>query len=137
MKPEVEKFVTQYNRRVDWDMEILSKINLELIKDNKCAKDIVDTFLTDEKIYATDCDLENAQVYKLNTDDNKYEMRVYNKSYCGSFFYWIIFDQDKESYIKERLKLINETRDRLCKEKLAKIKELSDDLSCIYNFYTN
>ena len=137
MKSEVEKFVTQYNRRVDWDMEILSKINLELIKDNKCAKEIIDTYLTDEKIYAAECDLENAQVYKLNSGDNKYEMRVYNKSYCCSFFYWIVFDQDKESYIKERLKLIDEMRDRLCKEKLAKIKELSDDLGCIHGFYTD
>ena len=31
MKPEVEKFVTQYNQRVDWDTEILSKINQLLI----------------------------------------------------------------------------------------------------------
>ena len=137
MKPEVEKFVAQYNQRVDWDMEILSKINLDLIKDNKCAKEIVDTYLTDEKIDAAECDLENAQVYKLNGNDNKYEIQVYNKSYCCSFFYQVVFDQDKESYIKERLKLIDEMRDRLCKEKFAKIKELSEDLSCIHSFYTD
>lgn len=134
----LQEFIEAYNRNIDWNKDILMSINPE-IRENQYVKNIIDGYLSTEKINDETCDLySNFEIFEC--DNNVKELQIYSFiTYC-TIFYKVNPEIDEKTYKKEKVNLlmtnlsgyINSTNDiisELEKNRMM-LKELENNLSC-------
>ena len=132
----LQEFIEAYNRNIDWNKDILMSINPE-IRENQYVKNIIDGYLSTEKINDETCDLySNFEIF--DCDNNVKELQIYSFiTYC-TMFYKVNPEIDEKTYKKEKVNLlmtnlsgyINSTNDIISEleKKRMMLKELENDI---------
>lgn len=100
----LQEFIEAYNRNIDWNNDILMSINPE-IRENQYVKNIIDGYLSTEKINDETCDLySNFEIFEC--DNNVKELQIYSFiTYC-TIFYKVNPEIDEKTYKKEKVNLL-------------------------------
>ena len=100
----LQEFIEAYNRNIDWNNDILMSINPE-IRENQYVKNIIDGYLSTEKINDETCDLySNFEIFEC--DNNVKELQIYSFiTYC-TMFYKVNPEIDEKTYKKEKVNLL-------------------------------
>lgn len=100
----IQEFIEAYNRNIDWNRDILMSINPE-IRENQYVKNIIDGYLSTEKINDETCDLySNFEIFEC--DNNVKELQIYSFiTYC-TIFYKVNPEIDEKTYKKEKVNLL-------------------------------
>ena len=100
----LQEFIEAYNRNIDWNKDILMSINPE-IRENQYVKNIIDGYLSTEKINDETCDLySNFEIFEC--DNNVKELQIYSfVTYC-TIFYKVNPEIDEKTYKKEKVNLL-------------------------------
>ena len=100
----LQEFIEAYNRNIDWNKDILMSINPE-IRENQYVKNIIDGYLSTEKINDETCDL-NGHFEIFDCDDNRKELQIYSFiSYC-TMFYKVNPEIDEKTYKTEKINIL-------------------------------
>lgn len=99
MENKIKTFVEEYNKRMDWNRDILDKFGNEyvpvhtqiFIKDN----------LPTDKITEEGFDLENAKMYVYD-DSGIQEMQAFNNSTYGTTYFWLRPDEGEDEYKRRK-----------------------------------
>ena len=129
MKPEVKNFVEKYNKRMAWNRDILSKMNIVISKftDKKLIR-FIDENLSDDDITPEEFDLDTAKVYAYE-DTGTLEMQVFNnKTYCVSYF-WCKPNENEDEYKKNRMSYIIKELENDIEKKKSEIEKLNTELT--------
>lgn len=130
MKEEIRKFVEEYNKRIDWNKEILGDIGgLDNIKH------FMDSFISTKKIAEEGYDLEHAKCYTY--EDGMLELQAFNNATYGTSYFWVKpimgeseYKEDRRQIVKkeinERLQQILPELEKITaqKDSLLKLKEI-------------
>ncbi len=134
-----EKFVEQYNRCMDWNAELRYYLPIGLIESQKDTRDILDDFLSVEKITPESYDIYDAKVYKDEKSGN-YEMQVYSNIDYAFVYFLCAIGQSEEEYKEDRIRVINQCVTDLYNEAIDEEKEARKKLeaakgfsNCMYN----
>ena len=132
----LQEFIEAYNRNIDWNKDILMSINPE-IRENQYVKNIIDGYLSTEKINDETCDLySNFEIF--DCDNNVKELQIYSFiTYC-TMYYKVNPEIDEKTYKKEKVNLlmtnlsgyINSTNDIISelKKKRMMLYELENNI---------
>jgi len=134
MKKEIKEFVESYNQRMEWNKEILERVNTVLYDFNstECTRDLIDGYLSTKKITEENCELKDAQIYQL--ENGKLEMQAFRHStLCSTYFYTRI-GETKEEYMKTKMDAINRTIRALQCNMSKKLSKLSQDIETLSMF---
>ena len=124
---KVKSFVEEYNKRMDWDKDILEGFDLSLLSDE--VRDFLGR-------YISGYDLKRARCYEYE-DDGTLELQAFNNETYGMSYFWIRPVGDENEYKEERKNII---RREIGKElekiipELKKITEKKEDLEKILSF---
>ena len=74
----LQEFIEAYNRNIDWNNDILMSINPE-IRENQYVKNIIDGYLSTEKINDETCDLySNFEIFECdNIESLNKQLSIY------------------------------------------------------------
>ena len=132
----LQEFIEAYNRNIDWNKDILMSINPE-IRENQYVKNIIDGYLSTEKINDETCDL-NGHFEIFDCDDNRKELQIYSFITQCTIFYKVNPEIDEKTYKKEKVNLlmtnlsgyIDSTNDIISEleKKRMMLKELENDI---------
>lgn len=101
----IQEFAEQYNRIIDWDMEILNSID-EKLRSNPIIKDIIEEYFGDrEKITEDTCNFSDYKIYDFS--GNRKELEVFNNTECHRMYYWVTFGYTEAEYKKEKIKKLS------------------------------
>lgn len=117
---QIADFVENYNKCMDWNRDILDKLNFDI----KYAKDFVEDYLTTDKIDKDSYDLEHAKVY-IYEDKGMLELQAYSYKSYGTYYFWAFPDYTEQSYKEKRLNDINKYLIEHLSELTEKINELT------------
>ena len=100
----LQEFIEAYNRNIDWNKDILMSINPE-IRENQYVKNIIDGYLSTEKINDETCDLySNFEIF--DCDNNVKELQIYSFiTYC-TMYYKVNPEIDEKTYKKEKINIL-------------------------------
>lgn len=134
MKKEIEEFVEAYNQMMEWNGEILERVNTVLYDFNniECTRDLIDGYLSTEKITEENCELEDAQIYQL--ENGKLEMQAFKKTALRSTYFYTRIGETKEEYMKTRMDVINRAIRSLQCDISKKLSKLSQDIETLSMF---
>lgn len=107
MENNVKSFVEEYNKRIEWNKDLIKSIfndfDLETVSDE--LKDLFDDFLSVDSITEEGYDLENANVYTYE-DTGTLELQAFNNTtYRGNYF-WVKPIENEDDYKDDRLRII-------------------------------
>jgi hypothetical protein len=129
MKEEVKKFVDEYNKRMDWNQDILNGFGPDLTKSLE-NNEFIRHKLTTDKITEEGFDLENADVYEFErTSDGKNvnELQVFNNKTCGTSYFWVATDETEQEYKAKTTESIYNNVTKTISELENKIVELTNE----------
>ena len=124
----VKEFIEKYNQHIDWNMEIRNTLNIPALESNPVTKEIINDYLSNEKITADKYEIETAQIYKYE-GDNKYELQMYSYTTYGTTYFWCKPDITKEDYLNERVTVISEEAKRHIEEIKKTMENLRGNLN--------
>ena len=104
MKKTVQEFIENYNKCMDWNAELRQRLNSELFSDHHATAEILDDYLSTQKITYENYEIENATIYE-NAPDH-YEMHAHSHVTNRGMYFWTTFGMTKEEYIADRLRVI-------------------------------
>ena len=100
----LQEFIEAYNRNIDWNNDILMSINPE-IRENQYVKNIIDGYLSTEKIIDKTCDL-NGHFEIFDCDDNRKELQIYSFiTYC-TMYYKVNPKIDEKTFKTEKINFL-------------------------------
>jgi DNA-binding transcriptional regulator GbsR (MarR family) len=116
----IQEFSEQYNRLIDWDMEVLNSID-EKLRSNPTIKDIIDEcFEEREKITEDTCDFSDYKIYDF--PENMKELEVFNNTECHRMYYWVTFGYTEDEYKKKKIEELSSSLYHRMKELRSQIK---------------
>ena len=127
----VNKFIEEYNQRIDWNLELREKMKLtpEVMANGKVDY-LISHFIATEKIISENYDIDTASVY-FYEDTGINELQVYNYGcYCASYF-WCKFGMTKEEYFKDRIEYMTKEINKLYSEAKTEMEKLQGDMFCL------
>ena len=129
----IQEFAEQYNRIIDWDMEILNSID-EKLRSNPIIKDIIEEYFEDkEKITEDTCDFSDYKIYDLS--DNRKELEVFNNTECHRMYYWVTFGYIEAEYKKEKIERISSSLHHRTKELKTQIEYFKSRMQIMDNLW--
>ena len=138
MDEKVKSFVDEYNKRMDWNKDILDGFDLSLLSDE--VRDFLDGYISTEKITEEGYDLERASLYEYGQDDTwagTLELQVFsNKSY-RTIYFWMQPVGDENEYKEERIKIIRKEIEKELEKIIPELKRLTEkkeDLEKVLTF---
>ena len=130
----VEEFIEKYNQCIDWNMDLRKALNILMLESNPVTKDILDGYLSDEKITSENFEIENAKIFKYE-ENNRYELQAYSYESYSTVYFWCDPDISKEDYIKERVAFISQESTRRIEEIQKTMGELQCNLNCLNTLF--
>lgn len=104
MEKSIQDFVENYNKCMDWNIELRQRLNSELFSDHETTAEILDSYLSDKKITPENYELSCGILYKNGPDH--YELHVYSYLTYHETYFWTTFGQTKEEYLADRIRII-------------------------------
>ena len=104
MEKSIQEFVENYNKQTDWNIELRQRLNSELFSDHETTAEILEDYLSGQKITPENYELSGAVMYKNSPDH--YELQVYSYLTCCETYFWTTFGMTKEKYIADRIRLV-------------------------------
>lgn len=104
MEKSIQDFVENYNKCMDWNIELRQRLNTELFSDHEITAEILDNYLSEKKITPENYDLQGAVMY-MNAPDH-YELDAYSYLTYHETYFWTTFGMTKEEYIADRLRVV-------------------------------
>ena len=112
---EIEDFIKEYNKRVEWNRELREGIDPKSLAANRYKYDI-DSFLPVEELKLEDIDIESVLLGAYVDDDGceVTEIEAWNNDDCGVRYYRYKNGQDEQTYKERKIAVIMEflTRER-------------------------
>ena len=118
----IENFIQEFNKRVDWNLDILNKYNINLSNDNS-ANEIIKDYLGLTKINPEDYDIDNAELYEYPIENGKqtFELQAYSITEYYDSYFWVRFGEEEDEYKENKINTIkkeltsryNEVRNKL------------------------
>ncbi len=122
MEKKIKTFVEEYNKRMDWNGDILSKFGKEYVPVHTQA--FIKDYLPTDKITEEGFDLGNAKVYVYD-DSEIQELQAFNNSTYRTTYFWLKLAEGEDEYKRRKEDDIrNSATDRL-NEIEANIAELT------------
>ena len=100
----IQEFIEAYNRNIDWNRDILMSIKPE-IRENQYVKNIIDGYLSTEKINDETCDL-NGHFEIFDCDDNRKELQIHSHVLNCTTYYWVNPKIDEKTFKTEKINFI-------------------------------
>lgn len=127
MKPsrkELESFITEFNKRIQWNKEIRQHITTDL---PKYAIEILDYWLEEQELNIEKIDTDGCEIFTdTNSDGQKYyELQAYNFDEYGTIYYWLYPDENEDEYKRNRIKRVLSNVNRIIKDNHEKIEKLA------------
>lgn len=123
MKEDIKNFVEKYNKKMNWNNDIIKFLGKKNI-----PKDILKEYLSINFIDEEKYDLENASLYEYGPNDSwrgTFELQVFsNEKLCTTYF-WIKSDETEEDYKTKRIEIIKKEVNKKLNELYEKIKDLT------------
>lgn len=136
MKKKVREFVKAYNQRADWNSEILKEAQL---LPNNCSGDflrnLLDGYMTQEKITEEDYDLENAEVY--DSIWGKKELQAFSKESLRTHYFWCAPTISETDYKNDHLAIVTTEINRRRTDLVSQIRTSQDELKELDFYYNN
>ena len=120
IRKEIKDFVKKYNQCIDWNRDILDKLNIEPKQSKHLFKDYL---LTTIKLNKDTCDLKYAKVYP--NENGIIEMQAYSFITYESTYFWVNTNLTEEEYKKDKLIRISNFIDKHLSEIFEKINNLN------------
>jgi hypothetical protein len=118
----IEEFAELYNRTMDWNKDILDSIG-DGFSGNECAKNIINEWLSIEKITPETCDYSSYEIF--DTGCNEKELQIYNYTQYHDMYYWVCLDETEKEYKGRKIKNILHTIQFMLGKIEAKIEGLT------------
>lgn len=133
MKKKIREFVEAYNQRMDWNAEILKEVQLSL---DDCSgdflHDLLNGYLSQEKITEENYDLDNAEVYDCIRGQK--ELQAFSNECLRTHYFWCTLGISETEYKNERIAYITSEL-KIHKSSLeSQIKTLQNELSAVELF---
>lgn len=138
----IETFIQEFNKRVDWDLEILNKYNINLDNDNS-ANAIIEHYLCFTKINSEDYDIDNAELYECPMENGKhtFELQAYSFINQCNIYFWVRFvEEEEDEYKAGRINEIKKELTRRYNEvrnKLLMLNNEKNELDCALKLFNN
>lgn len=100
----IQEFIEAYNRNIDWNRDILMSIKPE-IRENQYVKNIIDGYLSTEKINDKICDL-NGHFEIFDCDDNRKELQIYSRVLNCITYYYVNPKIDEKTFKTEKINFL-------------------------------
>lgn len=131
---DLQTFVMEYNKLVDYNFDILKSIgfeNIESLKSCKYIYKIVNDYMCFNKITEEDYDYETAEIYEYPEKDGKqtFELQIHGCEECGTAYFWVTRPKSEEEYRNEKIKTIFKNIDAAAKETFDKMSVLNTELN--------
>ena len=75
----IPEFIEEYNKRMDWNRDILGNVDDAYLSSHPFMKEIADEYLSTGKITEETHDIDNAKIYEY--DDGLLELQVFRIGY--------------------------------------------------------
>ena len=98
--------------------------------DNEKVTEILDSYLSTDKITEEDYSLENAEVYSY-PENGRYELQVYSHKTYSETYFWCTIGLTKEEHEKRCLGLVRRDAEKACKEFYDQYYKLSEDVAAL------
>lgn len=138
----LETFVAEYNKRVDYNFEILKELGFATLYDfhkHEHIRKIVDDYMSFDKITKEDYDYESAEIYDYPEKEGEktYELQIFNKNECGRTYFWVKPDETEEKYKRKKIEAIYKSVLEFSEEAVKQFRELKEKLGELEKFAKN
>lgn len=128
----IPEFIEEYNKRMDWNQDILGYIDDAYLSAHPFMKEIADKYLSTGKITEETYDIDNAKIYEYD-DEEDYgllELHAQSKSTYRLTYFWMDPNEDEEQYkakkIERVLDVLKKSKDEVVEKIKAETKKLND-----------
>ena len=133
----LETFVAEYNKRVDYNFEILKELGFATLYDfrkHEHIRKIVDDYMSFDKITKEDYDYESAEIYDYPEKEGKktYELQMYSYESSRTVYFWVTTNETKEEYKRKKIETIYEWVSEISKntfDQITSLKEKHNELA--------
>lgn len=132
----LETFVAEYNKRVDYNFEILKELGFATLCDfhkNEHIRKIVDDYMSFDKITKEDYDYESAEIYEYDEKGKQvFELQIFNKNECGRTYFWVKPDETEKEYKRKKIEAIYKSVSEISKntfDQITSLKEKHNELA--------
>lgn len=135
MEKSIQDFVENYNKCMDWNIELRQRLNVEQFCDHETIAEILHNYLSDKKITPDNYELSDAVMY-MNSPDH-YELDVYSYLTYHETYFWTTFGMTKEEYIADRLRVVQRELSREIADTNNKLDTLTIKKEKLEQFNSN
>ena len=138
----LETFAAEYNKRVDYNFEILKEFGFATLYDlnkHEHIRKIVDDYMSFDKITKEDYDYESAEIYDYPEKEGvkTYELQIFNKNECGLTYFWVNLDETENEYKRKKIEAIYKSVLEFSEEAVKQFRELKEKLGELEKFAKN
>ncbi len=105
----IPEFIEKYNKRMDWNRDILGSIDDAYLSSHPFLKEIVDEYLSTEKITEEAYDIGNAKIYEYDDkeDFGLLELQVFSNKTYGTTYFWLKPNETESDYKHSRMEYVS------------------------------
>lgn len=138
----LETFVAEYNKRIDYNFEILKELGFATLYDfhkHEHIRKIVDDYMSFDKITKEDYDYESAEIYDYPEKEGKktYELQMYSYESSRTVYFWVTTNETKEEYKRKKIEAIYKSVLEFSEEAVKQFRELKEKLGELEKFAKN
>lgn len=100
----IKEFIEEYNKRIDWNIEIAKEISGSLPEENM-YKDIIDDCLNGEKIDPEDIEPHSVEIFEEETEEY-FEMHFFSIKECQRVYHFLTKGESKKEYKKKKMRVL-------------------------------
>ena len=120
MEKKIKEFVEEYNKRIDWNKDILGDIDADDFDD---IKHFMDCVISTEKITEDEYDLENAKCYPY--ENSTLELQVFNNKTFGTSYFWVKPAESEDDYKEDRRQVVKREIDERLQQILPELHKIT------------
>lgn len=141
----IPEFVEEYNKRMDWNRDILGYIDDAYLSAHPFMKEITDEYLSTGKITEETYDIDNAKIYEYDDEESfgLLELQAQSKRTYRLTYFWVDPNEDEGRYkankIEVVLRVLKENKDEIVgriKDETEKLNDIEDLSYAIKNSLT-
>lgn len=128
----IPEFIEEYNKRMDWNRDILGSIDDAYLSSHPFMKEIVDEYLSTGKITEEAYDIDNAKIYEYDdeADSGLLELQAQSKRTYRLTYFWMNPNKDEGQYKAEKIErvlhVLKKNKDEAVEKIEAETKKLND-----------
>lgn len=119
----IPEFVEEYNKRMDWNRDILGHIDDAYLSAHPFMKEIVDEYLSTGKITEETYDIDNAKIYEYDDEESfgLLELQAQSKRTYRLTYFWVDPNEDEGRYKANKIEHVLDVMEKSKNETIARI----------------